>query len=155
MNAFDYLRKLVDADRGPEGLTDVEFEGIEMVLILAEDALINHDLPTIDGRTWDDEAMRPLRRGSYISGTLHPRDLLPKFLEIARSAQGAGPYDSDFNNIANRSAMNADDPYWNGESCVDDVEFCMARIDDALPEGWHFGPHEGGGSDFGVWRSGE
>ena len=103
-------------------------------------------------------------QGSWISGTLKPDELLPKYLEIldhmkedlsfsyekgkeVETAQVIGTLDSRMGEIE-RSMQT--DGYWD-EDYLRDIDWCAERINELAPDGLYFGAHHGDGADFGFW----
>lgn len=75
--------------------------------------------------------------GTVSHGTLRPEDLIPKFGEALRDLSPR---------------------HWRlfvrdqSDDMQENVVQLMDLLDLAAPEGYHFGTHEGDGSDFGFWK---
>jgi hypothetical protein len=99
--------------------------------------------------------------GSISHGTLREVDLIPTFMDVLRELDPAraGELAEE-----ERKAMNAldgtyeKDPEFSDADLAREVEAAgefLVEVTDALdhaaPDGYHFGTHEGDGSDFGFW----
>tara|TARA_Y100000310_G_scaffold343680_1_gene452443 strand:- start:1457 stop:1825 length:369 start_codon:yes stop_codon:yes gene_type:complete len=112
--------------------------------------------------------------GTLIHGTHRSEDLIPCFLaeyrrlvqewsELHRASDGGGIPVGAFNRHAHNLALfdknvKAD---WDtgeaerGEIMAWDLEDLFDLLDEFAPPGYHFGAHEGDGSDFGFWKDEE
>lgn len=92
--------------------------------------------------------------GTVSHGTLREEDLVPKFLDML------GLLDpSNRDEIAERYKDVIEHLRSGMEPNADDLGFLMEDLQDYLdecaPSGYRFGAHEGDGSDFGFWSTGE
>jgi hypothetical protein len=92
--------------------------------------------------------------GSLIHGTHRPQDLIPAFLEEVRN-RDPGHYEgfmaTPFGPIPAHAMEDEDAEWWMSEDAAYLLEELFDILDEAAPEGYRFGAHEGDGSDFGYW----
>jgi len=118
----------------------------------------------------------PLQETGTVShGTLRSQDLLPAFAHCLGEMyhehhhpenmvvdspedfkiEALRGWDSELTDndlIAMKGDMIDQCEYWYSDDCVMLISNIIDAINDLLPEGYHFGAHEGDGSDFGVWE---
>lgn len=97
--------------------------------------------------------------GSYSSGTMLERDLVPCFMEALRSVESrrAHAKSYEYRKVINYLEGSRKKPYDKQE--IAEIEEQMAYLCDELfdilnqyvPDYCYFGAHPGDGSDFGVW----
>ena len=92
---------------------------------------------------------RPVFTGSVLTGTLRPEDMLPAFIDaleqLAPDAPDTVRLRAEVNLLEDRAAFDTE----RGDEALNDL---YVALNDALPEGWRFGAHEGDGADLGVWE---
>lgn len=133
--------------------TDEEVEGLEQAALNAERGFVSVFLP-------HHEKVKPFRwAGSISEGTLRPEDLIPKFIEVLNDLV---PWQVPY--LATTSAdwreyvalVEAGQAERLGECDQESVSEFLVRLEDELndaaPEGYRFGAHEGDGALFGFWR---
>jgi hypothetical protein len=88
-------------------------------------------------------------RGSVISGTTRPQDLIPRYMELARQVEpNAYMYDA----VPAFAMKDEDSTWWDTDECQEILAHLEDTLDDHAPEGCYFGAHPGDGSDFGFWE---
>lgn len=93
--------------------------------------------------------------GTVISGTLRPQDLIPEFFNELKRVD----MDAYAQTIMNNYRVPAyvfdegnDSEWWDSEDAMWMLESLIDALNDAAPEGYYFGAHEGDGADFGWWE---
>ena len=119
----------------------------------AERRIERGNLPHVLGRRGLGEPHRVGPRGTVISGTLRPQDLIPAFYS---ELQRVDPVATEGTSLSREMeaweefAGGADtDPEHDDEL----VETLTERLNAAAPEGVYFGAHPGDGADFGWWEN--
>lgn len=92
--------------------------------------------------------------GIISHGTLLARDLIPAFLATLRDYNPMGHAQitcSPFPLPPSYALEDDESDWWNSEDASWFLESLMDALDNAAPEGYHFGVHEGDGACFGFW----
>lgn len=85
--------------------------------------------------------------GSISTGTLRDIDLIPRFMATLRTLDPATA-DTFTERAQSELTVIAETGHGDGELVAELID----ALDNAAPEGWSFGSHEGDGADFGFWR---
>ena len=85
----------------------------------------------------------PAITGSISHGTLRSQDLGVAFLTTLQILDPAAAATLDL------VALGID---WDSDEGAELLDSLEEAINETLPEGWHFGAHEGDGSDLGIWQ---
>jgi hypothetical protein len=88
--------------------------------------------------------------GSISHGTLRTQDLLPAFIDELQRLGGTLEYVMYMDIPANQ-ILNEDDPFWQSEDAMWDMEALTDALQECCPPFVYFGAHPGDGSDFGFW----
>jgi hypothetical protein len=91
----------------------------------------------------------PTITGVISEGTLRNSDLIPAFARVLATLDPNHPSGPEFVVQIEKIARTA---AWDSE----EADFLLADLQDgiaeAMPEGWHFGTHEGDGACFGIFQ---
>ncbi len=86
--------------------------------------------------------------GSISTGTLRPQDLIPRFFDTLAVVDPTAHNTLNPDVHVALNQLDADE-----YTDVDDLLASLIdALDDAAPEGYRFGAHEGDGADFGFWE---
>lgn len=85
--------------------------------------------------------------GTVSHGTMRPEDLIPAFLDVLREL--APERAADFE----RTHLVVPVDGLEDEEQAEALDELFTLLDNAAPEGYTFGSHEGDGSDYGFWPS--
>jgi len=93
--------------------------------------------------------------GTVSHGTMRPQDLIPAFLDCLADVWPEayeGYMACPFSHLPAYVMADGDDSVW---WASDDAgylrESLFDQLNEAAPEGYYFGAHEGDGSDYGFW----
>jgi len=93
--------------------------------------------------------------GTVSHGTMRPQDLIPAFLDCLADVwpeayEGYMVY--PFPPVPSYVMDEGDDSeWWTSDDAGYRLESLFDQLDEAAPEGYYFGAHEGDGSDYGFW----
>jgi hypothetical protein len=104
--------------------------------------------------------------GTVSHGTLRAEHLIPRFMEALdtikewRSLGEHGQTAEEFGRLDDlcasiEQAEKRDADYFSTERAIDDLVALETELCAMAPEGYYFGAHEGDGSDFGFWPTGD
>ena len=84
--------------------------------------------------------------GTIIHATMRPEDLIPAFMDALKEYNPERLIHFDITEVTNEEWIEA-----NPEEAGWVLEDLFNYLEEAVPEGYYFGAHEGDGSDFGFW----
>ena len=81
--------------------------------------------------------------------TMHPQDLIPKFMNVLRDTP---EYIQVMNVVPSHAREDDNAAWWHSEDAIALLESLTDTLDSYAPEGYYFGAHPGDGSDYGFWQ---
>jgi hypothetical protein len=93
--------------------------------------------------------------GTVSHGTMRPQDLIPAFLDCLADVWPEayeGYMVCPFPPVPSYVTDEGDDSeWWTSDDAGYLLESLFDQLNEAAPEGYYFGAHEGDGSDYGFW----